>query len=87
MDVLILGEIGMGKEVVVWLFYDGSVWCDKLFVVINCVVLFVDIIESELFGYEIGVFIGVSGIRFGKFEYVDGGIVFFDEVESMLFVV
>lgn len=47
---------------------------------INCVVIFVSFLESELFGYDKGVFIGVINIYCGCFEIVDGGMLFFDEI-------
>lgn len=77
---MIFGEIGMGKEFVVCVVYEYSLWVEMLFVVVNCGVLFENLIESELFGYCWGVFIGVDEYWVGFFEVVDGGIIFFDEI-------
>lgn len=62
MDVIVclIGEIGMGKEVVVWVIYNNSFRKNGLFIVVNCGVVFEKLIESELFGYMEGVFIGVK---------------------------
>lgn len=49
----------MGKEFVVYVFYRYSLRVSKFFIVFNMVVIFVDFVELELFGYEKGVFIGV----------------------------
>lgn len=57
--VLINGEIGIGKELVVYVLYYELLCVVGLFVVFNIVVIFVELLESELFGYEVGVFIGV----------------------------
>lgn len=57
--IMIYGENGMGKEVVVWMVYYLSDWRDELLVVVNCVVILEIFLESELFGYEKGVFIDV----------------------------
>lgn len=58
-SIFITGESGIGKEVCVEVIYVVSKCGDKLFIVINCVVILKDLIESELFGYVKGVFIGV----------------------------
>lgn len=87
-DVLVLinGDMGVGKELIVCSLYELLLCCDKLFIVVNCGVLFELMFELEMFGYEFGVFIGVVKWCVGKFEYVFGGMLFFDEIESMLFV-
>lgn len=69
-SILLLGESGIGKEVFVCSIYEYSFRKDKFFVVINCVFIFENLFESELFGYEKGVFIGVNKIIFGKIEMV-----------------
>lgn len=50
----------------------------------NCAAMFVGLLESDLFGYERGVFIGVSVQRIGRFELADKSFLFFDEVGDML---
>lgn len=64
-NVFIIGEIGMGKEVVVCSIYFNFVWCKGFFVVVNMGVILVELLESELFGYEKGVFIGVVSCKKG----------------------
>lgn len=83
--VFIIGESGMGKELIVRVIYvEGSRW-NKLFIVINCVVILENFFESELFGYIKGVFSGVSsGGKVGKFEFVNEGVIFFDEIGDLL---
>jgi two-component system C4-dicarboxylate transport response regulator DctD len=82
-DVLILGETGVGKEVVSRALHDEGGRRDKPFVAINCGALPAEIIESELFGHEAGAFTGANKQRIGKLEYADGGTVLLDEIESM----
>lgn len=65
--------------------YNYSLRRGNKFVVINCGVILDNIIESELFGYEDGIFIGgKKGGKLGKFEIVNGGILFLDEIGEML---
>lgn len=82
--VLINGEIGIGKELVVYVLYYELLCVVGLFVVFNIVVIFVELLESELFGYEVGVFIGVQCCYVGCFEQVYGGMLFLDEIGDML---
>lgn len=49
----------MGKELIVWVIHEGFDWVDEPFIKVNCAVILFEFIESELFGYEKGVFIGV----------------------------
>lgn len=51
--------MGFGKDLVVRFFYYNSYWRNENFVVINCGVILEIMIESELFGFEVGVFISV----------------------------
>lgn len=82
-DVLIVGETGVGKELVARCLHDFSQRRNKRFVAVNCGGLPESIIESELFGHEKGAFTGAHGRRIGKIEYADGGTLFLDEIESM----
>lgn len=84
--VLIYGELGIGKELVVYVIYVCSECCDKLLVMFNCVVLNELLLELEFFGYEKGVFIGVDWWWEGCFVEVDGGMLFFDEIGDILLV-
>lgn len=58
-SVYVCGEIGVGKEYVVRVIYENSLRKDGFFIVVNCGFLFKELMESELFGYVEGVFIGV----------------------------
>ncbi|MEH7415639.1 sigma 54-interacting transcriptional regulator [Neobacillus drentensis] len=82
--VLILGESGVGKEVLANFIHKNSRRSKGPFVKINCGALPPDLLESELFGYEAGAFTGAS--RSGKkglFEAAEGGMIFLDEIGEM----
>ena len=82
--VLVEGESGAGKEVVV----DGILRLSgkrrRPFVNINCSAIPESLMESELFGYTAGSFTGAAkGGKAGKFELADGGTIFLDEIGEM----
>ncbi len=77
---LITGESGTGKELVANLLYSCSARSNQPFLTINCNALNDSILESELFGYEKGAFSGAYTQKKGKFESVDGGTIFLDEI-------
>ncbi|MCP4114539.1 MAG: GAF domain-containing protein [Desulfobacteraceae bacterium] len=78
--VLVLGETGVGKELVATAIHRQSPRREKPFVKVNCSALSEDLIASELFGHEKGAFSGAIGRRIGRFELADGGTLFLDEI-------
>jgi transcriptional regulator with PAS, ATPase and Fis domain len=78
--ILLLGESGTGKEIFARAIHNWSDKRDKPFVVINCVGLSRELLESQLFGHEKGAFTGALELRKGKMELAHGGTVFLDEV-------
>lgn len=78
--VLILGESGVGKEVVARCLHFSSTRINKQFVKVNCAALPSEFLESELFGYEKGAFTGAGTSKAGKFEVAHGGTLFMDEI-------
>jgi transcriptional regulator with PAS, ATPase and Fis domain len=82
--VLLLGETGTGKELVVHAIHSPSTRASHPFVVMNCGALPHDLIESELFGYAPGAFTGARREgQMGKFEAAHKGTLFLDEVDSL----
>jgi len=81
--VLILGESGVGKEVLARFIHRHSRRADKPLVKVNCAALPNDLLESELFGYERGAFTGAVGEKPGKFELADKGCIILDEIGEM----
>ncbi|MHB8973710.1 MAG: sigma-54-dependent transcriptional regulator [Pirellulaceae bacterium] len=81
--VLILGESGTGKELVARAIYSHSHRNKKPFLAINCAAIPETLLESELFGHERGAFTGAEQRRIGKFEQVNHGTIFLDEIGDM----
>ncbi len=81
--VLILGESGVGKEVLARFIHRHSRRADKVLVKVNCAALPHDLLESELFGYERGAFTGAVCEKPGKFELADKGCILLDEIGEM----
>jgi len=82
-NVLIVGESGVGKEVVARAIHTKSNRRNSRFVPIDCGAIPESIIESELFGYEKGSFTGASSSKRGKIELADKGTLFLDEVSNI----
>lgn len=81
--VLILGESGVGKEVVAKLIHLYSHRAKEAFVEVNCAAIPDTLIEAELFGYEKGAFTGAFTSKAGKLELANRGTLFLDEVGDM----
>jgi two-component system, NtrC family, nitrogen regulation response regulator NtrX len=81
--VLLLGESGVGKELVARSIHRNSLRSRERFVQVNCAAIPEELIESELFGHEKGSFTGATEKQIGKFEQADRGTIFLDEVGDM----
>jgi transcriptional regulator with PAS, ATPase and Fis domain len=82
--VLILGESGVGKEVLARAVHNSSRRKEMPMIKVNCAAMPEELIESELFGYEDGAFTGAKkGGKLGKFELAHSGTIFLDEIGDM----
>ncbi len=80
-NVLLLGESGVGKDVIAQAMHNESYRKNNPFLAINCAALPRELISSELFGYEEGAFTGAKkGGNVGKFELANQGTLFLDEI-------
>jgi transcriptional regulator with PAS, ATPase and Fis domain len=82
-SVLILGESGVGKEVLAKEIYSNSLRSDKPFITVNCAAIPENLLESEMFGYEKGAFTGAVKSKEGLFELANGGTILLDEIGTM----
>ncbi|MCO6391042.1 response regulator [Aliihoeflea aestuarii] len=81
--VVLVGETGVGKDLVARSIHEASRRASGNFVAVNCAAIPESMVESELFGHEQGAFTGAARAREGKIEHADGGTLFLDEIESM----
>lgn len=83
LTVLLLGETGVGKELVAQALHAASPRAARPLISLNCAALPDTLVESELFGHVKGAFSGAVGERSGKFELADGGSIFLDEIGEL----
>ena len=81
--VLVWGESGVGKEIIPRLLHWKSPRRDHPFVKVNCAALPLELLESELFGYERGAFTGAHRQKAGKFALANKGTIFLDEIGEL----
>jgi Nif-specific regulatory protein len=82
-SILILGEMGTGKELVARGIHRSSRRSQGPFMAINCAAIPESLIESELFGHERGAFTGAVALKKGKVEEANGGTLFLDEAGEL----
>lgn len=82
--ILVLGENGVGKDIVSKFIHNNSKRAKEIFIILNCASIPENLIESEMFGYEGGAFTGANkNGKLGKFELADKGTIFLDEIGDM----
>ena len=81
--VLVWGESGVGKELVARALHTGSSRQAGPFLKVNCAALPLELLESELFGYERGAFTGATRPKPGKFDLAHAGTIFLDEIAEI----
>lgn len=79
-SILLLGESGVGKEILAQYIHQLSTRNQEAFVPVNCHAFSESLLESELFGHEKGAFTGANEMRIGRFEAADYGTLFLDEI-------
>lgn len=82
-NVLILGESGVGKEVLARYIHKNSLRENEVFMPVNCYSFSDSLLEAELYGHEKGAFTGSLGRRKGRFEAADQGTLFLDEIGDL----
>jgi DNA-binding NtrC family response regulator len=81
--VLLQGESGVGKDCLAKAIHYASAPANNPFVAINCAALPSNLIESELFGYEMGAFTDAKARKEGLLEQADGGTILLDEITEL----
>lgn len=84
-SVVLLGETGVGKEVIANAIHNNSPRRSGPFIKVNCGAIPESLIDSELFGHEKGAFTGAITRKKGRFELADGGTLFLDEIGELSF--
>jgi DNA-binding NtrC family response regulator len=83
LPILILGETGVGKEVLARAIHESSPRAQRPFLAVNCAALPPTLMESVLFGHERGAFTGAAQARAGLFEQADTGTLLLDEIGEL----
>lgn len=81
--VLLLGETGVGKDVIAKAIHFSSPRRQRPFIKVNCGAIPETLIDSELFGHEKGAFTGALTRKIGRFERAEGGTILLDEIGDM----
>ena len=81
--VLLLGETGVGKELLANAIHSASTRKNNPLIKVNCGAIPENLIDSELFGHEKGAFTGAISVKKGRFERADTGTIFLDEVGEL----
>jgi transcriptional regulator with GAF, ATPase, and Fis domain len=81
--VLLLGETGVGKELIAGAVHNFSSRREGPFIKVNCGAIPETLMDSELFGHEKGAFTGANTRKLGRFERADGGTIFLDEIGEL----
>lgn len=82
-SVLIFGETGTGKELIAHAIHSHSLRKDADFVPVDCAAIPVNLLESELFGFEKGTFTGAVSRKYGLLEFANKGTLFLDEISEL----
>ena len=82
-SVIVLGETGVGKELVAKAIHNLSTRKEGPFIPVNLAALPQELVASELFGHERGAFTGANERHKGRFELADGGTIFLDEIGDL----
>ena len=81
--VILLGETGVGKDLIANFIHNASNRKGKPFIKVNCGAMPETLVDSELFGHEKGAFTGATTRRFGRFERANSGTIFLDEIGEL----
>lgn len=85
LSILVLGESGVGKELVAHAIHDQGERASAPFVAVNCAAIPDTLIEAELFGAEAGAYTDAKTTRIGRFEAAGNGTLFLDEISELPF--
>jgi DNA-binding NtrC family response regulator len=83
LSILIIGESGVGKDLVAHAVHDNSNRANEPFVAVNCAAIPETLIEAELFGAEAGAYTDAKSTRVGRFEAAGEGTLFLDEISEL----